>query len=219
MFSRKSRKSSTKALKKKFDSKKLSDMENNISKTVTIVPVRFEKAKVKYSVSQTVNNKFLMSLKILEELSPYIKETGYSKGEYERNVLKPLRRIIRGQVKSKGGDGKNTTSKPNSFERLRKASDNFNKLYDKLASEGVDLSNVIYKNNEISLINSAKVVRLYFKEHNLKYKSRYFSTDKFIDDLFGSRLDKLYEKNGSKIISQGQLQTLASWLVDDIGKR
>jgi hypothetical protein len=215
--------------------------EDNVEDVVVVIPpTSTERTRVKYSVSQTVNKRFLISLEILEKLSPYVREIGCTRSEYERNILSPLRKLLKGRVMPKSKKPKSKSElesraepkegdvnvssryvhKLSSFEKPRKVKETFNKVYNKLEKEGVDLSAISYSNGEVSLLDSAKLVRLYFSKHDLKDtgRNRHFSPDNFIKEIFGDKLDSLYEKNGTNLISQGQLQTLATWLVGDIVK-
>jgi hypothetical protein len=182
---------------------------------------RQERTRVKYSVSQDVNKRLLITLNMLEELIPYIKDLGLgcSKSEYEKNIIKPLKKFVStGRVRSKRPkakeDDNSGTVKLSSFQLPRKAKDEFGKLYRKLEEEGNDMSVISYENGSVSLLDSAKTVRMYFSTHKLKdVSTKHIILDDFLKEVFEGKAVELYTTNGGEFITQRQVQTLASWLV------
>jgi hypothetical protein len=182
-----------------------------------------ERTRVKYSVSQDVNKRLLITLNILEEIIPHIKDLGLgcSKGEYERNIVNPLKRFVStGRVRSKKSKAKginddiSETVRLSSLQLPRKAKDEFNELYNKLKEEKNDMSVISYENNSVSLLDSAKTIRMYLNIHKLKDEStKHIILDDFLNKVFEDKIADLYAKNKGEYITQRQVQTLASWLV------
>jgi hypothetical protein len=179
--------------------------------------------KVRYSVSQDVNRRFLFTLSILEELIPYTKSIGFTREDYRKNVLGPLQRLALGRVKHKrqkmkveqNKDG--GTVKLSSFQIPRKAKDEYDKLYRKLEKEGNDMSSISYDNGSVSLLDSAKTIRMYFSVHDLKdADTKHIVLDTFLKELFKDRIEELYTANKGEFVTQRQVQTLASWLVNKL---
>ena len=190
-----------------------------------------DKGKVRYAVSPEVNKRFLITCKMLKELKPFSKTFGLTGPEFERNFIKPLERVINARLVSKRSsmlvsaeskdEKEKAKGKISSFEMPRKATENLKKLYDKLKSEGKDVSNVCYENGNISFIDSAKLVRLYFYTHELKDSEHknHFRVDDYAKEIFGKdKFELFYANNGGQFITQGQLQALASLLVGEIVK-
>jgi hypothetical protein len=184
---------------------------------------RQERTRVKYSVSQDVNKRLLITLDMLEKLVPYIKDLGLgcSKSEYEKNIIRPLKKFVStGRVRSKRpkakerNDNNSEAIKLSSFQLPRKAKDEFGKLYRRLEDEGNDMSVISYENGSVSLLDSAKTVRMYFNTHKLKdVSTKHIILDDFLNEVFEGKAVELYTTNGGKFITQRQVQTLASWLV------
>ena len=183
--------------------------------------------RVKYSVSQDVNRRFLITLQILERLAPFAKELGFTKSEFERNIIKPVRKfVISGKAKSgsksqKQNKNDNTVKKLSSFELPRKAKVEFDKLYRKLEDEeddnDYDLSLIPYENGFVSLLKSAETIRMYINSHELvNIDTKHIVLDEFLEELFKEKIEGLYAKNNGKFITQPQVQTLASWIVNTL---
>lgn len=175
-----------------------------------------EKTKVKYSVPQTVNQRFLNVITFLEQLTPHITNIGITKSAYEKGVINPLNKFINGKVKSKKKiKNPDEPTKPSSFQIPRKATKEFDQLYNKLKNEENNMSQIKYEKNEISLIDSAKTIRIYINTHNLKNEdTKMIHLDSFLENIFKNKINTIYETNKENHITQRQVQTLASWLIE-----
>jgi hypothetical protein len=188
------------------------------------------KKKVKYIVPLNTNKRFLITLKLLKELRFRSKDIGLTRVEFETSLINPLQKVANSRLlpkdKARRGAMSNSTdgeveNKPSSFKMPRKATGNLKKLYDKLKSEGKDVSHIRYENGTISFTDSAKLVRLYFSTHELKdpKHKRHFYIDDFTKSIFSEdKIESFYAYNGGRFITQGQLQALASLLVGNIVK-
>lgn len=182
-----------------------------------------ERTKVKYYVSQDVNKRLLITLNILEEVIPYIKDMGLgcSRSEYEKNIVKPLKKFVStGRVRTRKSkvkginDNDTETVKLSSFQLPRKVKNEFDELYNRLKEEGNDMSVIFYEDNSVSLLHSAKTIRMYLNTHELKDEStKRIILDNFLNKLFEGKISELYTKNKGDFITQRQVQTLASWFV------
>jgi hypothetical protein len=123
-------------------------------------------------------------------------------------------------VKKAEDDNTNAnTVKLSSFQLPRKAKDEFGKLYHKLEEGGNDMSSISYDDGFVSLLDSAKTVRMYLNVYKLRDAgTKHLVLDDFLEEIFKGKIGELYSMNGGEFVTQRQVQTLASWLVNKLNK-
>lgn len=171
-------------------------------------------SKIRYSITPVANKKLMRSYITIKDLSESLENTSLdmSKKEFDKIVVKPVEALINSKVHSK---------QSNSFAKKRTVTSSFVKIYKKLQKEGVNMSSVDFdEENEVSSLSSAsKMMRLYISHFDLKggKKTSKFPLDPFLSRQFSNEaLGTLYRKNQGDIITQGQIQTLASLLVGPV---
>jgi hypothetical protein len=151
--------------------------------------------------------KFHDSLKTKEKI--VIKQ-----GEFERDIIKPLEKLFLSKA-----ENKEHATKPTALQNEKNVSPTFIKIYHRLEDKGADLSGIgdVMKSKKASQITAYKMMNIYVKHFDLKegIKSRLFVLDDFLKGCFDDDvLSELHAKNNSEMISQGQLNKLASLLLD-----
>jgi hypothetical protein len=185
-------------------------------------PKSSKKSKARYSAPPGVNGNFLQAVDFLIQMTPYVENIGLTENEYKKYVLNRLTKFIDTRVQPKSQASKKQGesgdhAKLSSFQLPRKAKNEYDKLYHKLKEEGNDMSLISYKEKQVSLLDSAKTVRMYFNTHNLKdADSKHIVLDKFTKELFKDHIEALYKANEGEFITQRQVQTLASCLVNKL---
>jgi hypothetical protein len=173
-----------------------------------------KKTKVKYSVPPGINERFLGAVEFLVQMTPYIENIGLTETEYKKYVLTHLAKFIDTRVRPIEQKKQPGESKLSSFQIPRKASDEYAKLYRKLKEEGNDMSSISYKDNHVSMLDSAKTVRMYITTHDLKdADTKHIVLDDFTKNIFKDHINELYKTNGGEFINQRQIQALGSYLI------
>lgn len=220
----------TKKSPRKTDTDKLSPIKfdlNKISKKTVIVSLNEtqdvkSKCRVRYSITADANKKLLNAYNVLLNISLSLeddqisKAVGIKKSTFDKDVIKPVEKLMMSSIKEN-----KVSLRPNVFVKPRTIKPAFVKIYNRLEESDADVSQIMYdqKNKISSLADASKMMRLYVSHFDLKkgHKTLKFHLDSFLSQTFEEQtLYAIYDKNGDKIISQGQLQTLATMLVGEM---
>lgn len=189
-------------------------MEEDFDNTVIIVNPKTSsnKEKIRYSITKDANRKLILAYELLEKMKLDSELFGITKSEFNEIINKPIKKLLSGRVISRKKNNLNISSP---FSKPREVNTKFISIYNNLKSEELDLTDIFYEDNKSSLVDSSKIIRKYINFKNLKDEKdgRKVYLDDYLINLFGKDVvNILYEKNKSEYITQGQIQSLATYL-------